>query len=102
MFDVRFTHPHVPFPHMPQSTPLKILLDHNHWATKELLTTCATLTPDQFHQKFEIGPGSLHDTLTHIIGATRAWTETLAQSTPRPRLETDHQQRTPQDLRALL
>jgi uncharacterized damage-inducible protein DinB len=89
-------------PQMPQSNPLKILLAHNHWATTQLLDACAALPPAHFHQKFEIGPGSLHDTLTHIIGATRAWTETLAQSDPRPRLETDGQQRTPQQLRTLL
>jgi len=69
---------------MPQSDPLKILLAHNHWATQELLTACAALTPDQFHQKFEIGPGSLHDTLTHIIGATRTWTEPWPNPPPAP------------------
>jgi uncharacterized damage-inducible protein DinB len=86
---------------MPESDPLQILLSHNRWATIQILNACAGLTPDQFHRRFEIGPGSLHDTLTHIIGAARTWTETLAGQEPRPRLETDGQRRTPDQLHSL-
>src|SRR5688572_20689354 len=87
---------------MPQSDCLEILLSHDCWATAQLLDACGKLTNDQFHQRFDIGPGSLHDTLTHIIGAMRTWTDTLAESEPRPRIETDGQRRTPQQLRALV
>jgi uncharacterized damage-inducible protein DinB len=89
---------------MPESDPLKILLAHDRWATAQVLDACAAhLTPEQFHQHFDIGPGSLHDTLTHILGAMRTWTDTLAETaTPRPRLETDGQRRTPPQLRELL
>jgi uncharacterized damage-inducible protein DinB len=48
-----------------------------------------------------MGPGSLHDTLTHMTGAMRAWTDTLAETTPRPWLQDDPQRRTPEQLRAL-
>lgn len=87
---------------MPESDPLQILLSHDRWATEQLLGACGRLSDEQFHRRFEIGPGSLHDTLTHLIGAMRTWTETLAAAEPRPRLETDGQRRTPEQLRSLL
>src|SRR5689334_15401055 len=87
---------------MPESDPLKILLAHDHWASAQILDACARLAPDQFHRRFDIGPGSLHDTLTHMIAAARAWCDTLAGRQPRPRLETDGQSRVPMQLRALL
>ena len=89
-------------PAMPESDCLQILLSHDRWATAQLLTACGKLTADQFHRRFEIGPGSLHDTLTHIVGAMRSWTETLAEQEPRPRLEGDGQRRTPEQLLALI
>src|SRR6476469_7615896 len=87
---------------MPQSDCLQILLSHDRWATTQLLDACDSLSPDQFHRRFDIGPGSLHDTITHIIGAMRTWTDSLAGQEPSPRIETDGQRRTPQQLRTLL
>ena len=87
---------------MPKTDLLQILLSHDQWATVQVLDVCEKLSPEQLHRRFEIGPGSLHDTLTHIVGAMRAWTETLAGAEPRPRLEQDGQRRTPEQLRALL
>src|SRR4051812_47956003 len=87
---------------MPESDCLQILLAHDRWATLQILDVCGTLSDSEFHQPFDIGPGSLHDTLTHIVGAMRAWTETLAGSEPRPRLEGDGQRRTPEQIRSLL
>jgi uncharacterized damage-inducible protein DinB len=72
---------------MPTSDPLEILLTHNHWATRQILEACARLTPEQFHQRFEMGPGSLHDTTTHLLGAMRGWGDNLAGRAQRPRLE---------------
>jgi uncharacterized damage-inducible protein DinB len=87
---------------MPASDPLTILLSHDRWATTQLLDACATLTDEQFHRRFDIGPGSLHDALTHVLGATRAWTDTLAGlEPPRPRLEADGRRRTVAELRPL-
>jgi uncharacterized damage-inducible protein DinB len=87
---------------MPESDPLQILLSHDRWATTQILDACGGLTADQFHRQFDIGPGSLHDTLTHVVGVTRVWTETLADTEPRPRLEADGQRRTPGQLRSVL
>lgn len=66
--------------------PLEILLAHDAWATRELLNRCRTLTREQFHREFPIGPGSLHLTLTHIISVMRRWTDRLAERPPRPML----------------
>ncbi|MCA9283504.1 MAG: DinB family protein, partial [Phycisphaerales bacterium] len=48
---------------------------------------CTPLPPETIHQRFEMGPGSLHDTLVHIIGAIRAWTDVLHGRELRPRPE---------------
>lgn len=86
---------------MPSSDPVQILLDVNTWAMRNLIDACEPLTPEQLHQRFDIGPGSLHDTLTHILGSTRAWGDMLAGREPRDRLESGTQ-RTCAQLRELL
>jgi uncharacterized damage-inducible protein DinB len=62
---------------MLSSDPLAILAGHDAWATRRLLEMCAKLPREQFHQKFEIGLGSLHDNLTHIVGAMRRWADRI-------------------------
>jgi uncharacterized damage-inducible protein DinB len=86
---------------MAESDPLEILLLHDRWATGQILNACGKLSVDQFHRRFEIGPGSLHDSVTHIVGAMRAWTETLAGVEGRPRLEGDGERRAVEQLRSL-
>jgi uncharacterized damage-inducible protein DinB len=81
---------------------LQILLSHDRWATAQLLGACGKLPADSFHRRFDIGPGSLHDTLTHIVGTVRSLTETLAGHEPGPRLEEGGRRRTPEELRSLL
>src|SRR5689334_6038133 len=88
-------------PDMSLSDPLEILLAHNHWATRELLAACTKLTGEQFHRRFNIGPGSLHDTTTHVIGGMRGWGDMLAGRPEGARL-LDGTRRTPQELLALL
>ncbi len=72
---------------MPTSDPFDILLGHNRWANRQILERCRALTADQFHQRFDIGPGSLHDTMTHVIGATFRWADRIDQRTLRPSIE---------------
>jgi len=72
---------------MATSDPLAILLAHDRWATTQMLEACEKLSDEQFHQRFEMGPGSLHDTLTHMLAAMRAWGDLLAGREMRPRLE---------------
>ena len=81
---------------MPTSDPLEILRAHDLWATNNLLEACTKLSSEQFHKRFEMGPGSLHDTITHILGAMQGWGDLLAGREQRPHLEGT--KRTPQEL----
>jgi uncharacterized damage-inducible protein DinB len=72
---------------MPTSNPIEILLEHDRWGTQNIIDVCKTLSPEQFHRRFEMGPGSLHDTVTHIITALRVWEDVLSARQMRPRLE---------------
>ena len=69
------------------SNAFDILLEHDQWATRQILETCAALSDEQFHRRFEMGPGSLHDTLNHMLAAKRGWGDMLAGREDRPRLE---------------
>jgi uncharacterized damage-inducible protein DinB len=86
---------------MASSDYLEILLSHDRWATHEILKACEGLSDGQFHHRFEIGPGSLHDTLTHMLAAIRVWTRTLAGVDAGQRLDQDGVKRNPTDLTAL-
>jgi uncharacterized damage-inducible protein DinB len=78
------------------------LLRHNAWATRVLLERCRSLTPQQFQQRFDIGPGSLHDALRHIIGAMFRWSDRIADRPVRESIERQPAPRTPEELLALL
>ena len=86
---------------MSTCNPLDILLKHDRWATRQILDGCNPLTAEQFTQKFEMGPGSLQATLTHILGAQRFWSDLLAGREQRARLEQSGP-RTPAELIGLL
>lgn len=68
--------------------PIDILIRSDAWGTRGVLKICAELSREQFHRKFEMGLGSLHDTITHVISTMRRWTDRLAGRTPRPMLHT--------------
>lgn len=86
------------------------LIASDAWGTRAILNICETLPREQFHQKFDIGLSSLHDTLTHMISAMRRWTDRLAKRTPRPMLHAvpefphvggENSDRTPAELLAM-
>jgi uncharacterized damage-inducible protein DinB len=60
------------------SDPLHALLAHNRWATHRVLDLCRPLSREQFHRRFEMGFGSLHNTMRHIVGCMRGWTDDIA------------------------
>ena len=72
---------------MPTSDPVQILLAHNHWATRNVLDACATLTDDQLDRPFDMGLKTIRATMTHVLGAMRGWGDLLAQRDQRERLE---------------
>jgi uncharacterized damage-inducible protein DinB len=87
---------------MPISDPLEILLITNRWATHKILDACVPLSTEQFHRRFEMGPGSLHDTTTHILGAMRIWIDRLAERPEVARIDMGGVKRTVVELRPLL
>ena len=87
---------------MAQGELLDVLLAHDRWATAQVLDACAKLTDEQFHRRFGIGHGSLHDTLAHVVSVVRVFTETLAGWDARPRPDADGRRRTQDELRSLL
>jgi len=69
------------------SDPYLILLGHNRWANRAILERSTPLTESKFHQRFEIGPGSLHDTMTHVIGAILRWCDRIEGRPLRARID---------------
>ena len=70
-------------------SPATTLLAHDAWANRAMHGALASLTPEQLDRPFEMGLGALRPTFTHILGATRGWTDVLAGRSQRPRLEAD-------------
>ena len=51
------------------------LLAYIEWAGEKLYASAANLSEAQLDQAFEMGPGSVRKTLTHLRGAERVWLE---------------------------
>lgn len=85
---------------MPTSDPLDILLAQHRWATHRLLDACAALDDEAFHRSFEMGPGSLHDLLLHVLGAMQGWGDMLAGREQRPRLDEEGARMTLDEMRS--
>ena len=65
------------------------LLRHNAWATRQLIEGARSLSPEQYVCRFNIGPGSVHDTLRHIISVMYGWADSIADRPRRPSLGAD-------------
>lgn len=81
---------------------LQLLLDHNAWATRVLLLDAERLNRGELDRRFDIGPGSVHDTLRHIIGAMRRWADRVGGRDVRPSIEDGDRRYDVCELRALL
>jgi uncharacterized damage-inducible protein DinB len=46
---------------------VQLQLDHNVWATRQLIDASKPLAPEAFEKDFGIGPGSLRVTFGHVI-----------------------------------
>jgi uncharacterized damage-inducible protein DinB len=62
---------------MSTNSILHRLHQHRAWANQNLLDVAATLTPDQLHQSFDIGQGTVWRSLVHMYAAEYVWLETL-------------------------
>ncbi len=56
---------------------LERYLGYESWTLRHMLARCAELSSDQLHAAFDIGPGSLHATVTHIIRNLEVWTDLM-------------------------
>lgn len=54
------------------------------WLTTRTLDACASLSPGEFRRPFPIGPGSVHATLVHLLGAEKLWIAVLEGDEPVP------------------
>lgn len=54
---------------------LRELFAYNRWANDRLLAAAAQLDDARLDQRFDMGPGSIRETLKHIYGAERIWYE---------------------------
>lgn len=52
-------------------------LDHNTWATRQIIDACRAIDGDTFTRNFDIGPGSLQATIAHVIEAMLYFSATL-------------------------
>ncbi len=68
---------------------LNRLLGHNAWTTRQLVQHARALTAEQYVQRFDLGPGSVHDTLRHIISVMFGWADEIAGRPRRPSLGSD-------------
>jgi uncharacterized damage-inducible protein DinB len=53
------------------------LLEHDHWATAQLLDRSRNLTDAQLDQEFDVGHRTLRDTFEHMIVNIAFWTSLM-------------------------
>jgi uncharacterized damage-inducible protein DinB len=54
------------------------LLGHDAWTARLILERCCELDDAQLHHPFDIGHESVYETLVHMIGNVRTWTELMS------------------------
>jgi uncharacterized damage-inducible protein DinB len=55
-------------------------LGYETWTLRHLISRCRAFTAAQLHQPFDVGPGSLHKTLDHVIRNIEVWTDLMRGS----------------------
>jgi uncharacterized damage-inducible protein DinB len=68
------------------------LLAHDAWTTRQLLLRCRELDATALHEPFDLGHQTLSETLDHMIGNVRTWTDLMSGASI-PRDETAHPER---------
>jgi uncharacterized damage-inducible protein DinB len=59
---------------------LDTYLDYETWMLRYFIGRCRDITHEQMHQTFDIGQGSVYDTIGHIIRNLEAWTDLMRGS----------------------
>jgi uncharacterized damage-inducible protein DinB/ribosomal protein S18 acetylase RimI-like enzyme len=53
------------------------LLGHDAWTTRQILLCCREVSEADLHRRFDIGHGTVHETLAHMIGNVRIWADLM-------------------------
>jgi uncharacterized damage-inducible protein DinB len=56
---------------------LQRYLGYETWTLRHMIMRCQELSPEQLHITFDMGHGSLHETLTHVIRNLEVWTDLM-------------------------
>lgn len=56
-------------------------LGYEAWTLRHLLIRCHEISPAQLHEAFDIGQGTLHETVKHIICNLEGWTDLMREAT---------------------
>lgn len=70
---------------------LDLLLDHDHWATRQLLDVCAGLDDATMDRPFDIGHRTLRETFGHMLFNLPFWSAFLAGQSPEGGSSADNQ-----------
>ncbi len=54
-------------------------LGYEAWTLRHIINRCHELSPAQLQQPFDIGHGTIHDTLAHVIGNLEVWTDLMRE-----------------------
>ncbi|MBO0782194.1 MAG: DinB family protein [Ktedonobacteraceae bacterium] len=54
-------------------------LGYEAWTLRYFISRCREVSPSQLYQRFDIGQGTIHATLAHIIGNLEAWTDLMRE-----------------------
>ena len=57
-----------------------VQLRHSWWSTRQILESCVALPHESFTKPFEIGEGSLHGVLSHVLVAMGFFADVLGET----------------------
>lgn len=77
-------------------------LDHNHWATAEIIRACEGLDAREYRREFDLGFRTLERTLAHIIEVMDYIADGLAARPYQERADLEHGRFSPPELLAHL
>lgn len=59
---------------------LDTYLDYEAWMLRYSIGRCRDITRDQMHQSFDVGQGSVHATIGHVVRNLEAWTDLMREN----------------------
>lgn len=69
------------------TTPIQfadVQLEHSWWSTRKIIESCVALPHESFTRPFEIGEGSLHAVISHVLECMTFFTDVLNEERYQP------------------